>query len=380
MRQARLWSTRRRMIAVVILLAAAVLPVELRLPVEAQDTAAAPAQESGARPPVEVGSEVQLRPELEDISGVQRWRVNGQEITLDDVTARALLFQGPYVLQDVLAATLLEQEAKRRGLSVTEEEVEVQIGALREQLGLRSEHALDFHLRQRRMTREGFRQQAREYLLLTKVLGDRVYVSDAEVGRFYREFGDVLYSRGERVAFRIISFNTEDAARAALQEMSRGKNFVEVARAQALSPAERAVAGELNWYERGQQPAFPPDFEAVLFAAQLNQAVGPIKAVNRYHLVRVEKKSDPYQLTLEEVRENIRAQLRRRDLEQVVWPRWIGAQLANAEIEVIGAEGGDTAGPEPRSMHRPQAETAEIQHATESQEQPGPPMETGEAD
>ena len=368
MREPKLWSIRRRIIAGVVLLAAAVLPVE------AQDTPAAPATEGRAWPPVAVEGEVQLRPELRDFSGVQRWRVNGQEITLDDVKARALLFQGPYVLQDVLAATLLEQEAKRRGISVTEEQVEAQIGALREQLGLRSEHALDFHLRQHRMTREGFRQQAREYLLLTKVLGDRVYVSDAEVGRFYREFGDVLYSRGERVAFRIISFNTEEAARAGLQEMSRGKNFVEVARAQALSPAERAVAGELNWYERGQQPAFPPDFEAVLFATQLNQVVGPIKAVNRYHLVRVEKKSDPYQLTLEEVRENIREQLRRRDLEQVVWPRWIGEQLANAEIEVIRAGGADTAGPEP------QAETAEVQDTTESQEQPRPPMETGEAD
>ncbi len=304
----------------------------------AEAEGAVAAGEAGRRRgPVEVRGQVQIRPELRELSGVGGWRVNGEEIGVDEVRERALRFHGPYILQDLVSGALLRQEAERRGITVTEEEVEAQIRALREELGLRSEEALEFHLRGRRLTREGFRQQAREYLLLAKTLADRVYVSDREIARFYSLYQDTLYFRRARVEFRIMSFYTEGAARGAKQQLAQGKSFVEVAQETATSAAERAVAGDLHGYEKGQQPAFPPEFGAVLFAAPLNQVVGPIESLGRYHLVRVEKKTDPYRVPLEEAREDIRLLLRRQKLEQVVWPEWIGKQLANANIEVMRA-------------------------------------------
>jgi foldase protein PrsA len=333
-----------------LVIAGVALLVVTALPVWAQDAqpAGQPAEgaQEEARPPVEVMGEVQVRPELKVFSGVKGWRVNGKEISLEEVSDRAILFHGPYILQDLVSRALLEQEASSRGISVTEQEVDAQIGALREGMGLRSEDALEFSLRQRRLTREGFREQAREYLLLSKVLADRVYVSDGDIERFYNRFRDILYYREAAVEFRIISFYSEEAARAALQELGKGRSLVEVAREQATDAAERAVAGDLHTYQKGQQPPFPPEFEAVLFAAPLNQVVGPIKAENRYHLVRVEKKTDPYQFTLDEVRDDIRKELRRQKLEQVVWPQWIRDQLAKAKIEIVGAEGPKGAGAE----------------------------------
>ncbi|UCC68430.1 MAG: peptidyl-prolyl cis-trans isomerase [Armatimonadota bacterium] len=309
---------------------------------ETPDAGAAEGAAVERRPPVEVRGDIEVRPELKDFSGVRGWRVDGQEISLEEVRDRAVVFHGPYILQDLVSGALLHREAERRGISVTDEEVEAEIRGLREEMGLRSEDALEFHLRGRRLTREGFRQQAREYLLLAKTLADRVYISDREVERFYSLYRDTLYSRRARVEFRVMSFLTEDAATAAKQHLARGRNFVEVARETATNAAERAVAGDLHAYEKGQRPAFRPDFEAVLFAAPLNQVVGPIESLGRYHLVKVEKKTDPYRIPLDEVRGDIRLLLRRQKLERVVWPEWIEKQLATAEIEVMRA-GGATA-------------------------------------
>jgi foldase protein PrsA len=322
-----------------MVLAGAVVLIATAPAAETQDAQAAEGAAVERRPPVEVRGDIEVRPELKDFSGVRGWRVNGEEIGLEEVRDRAALFHGPYILQDLVSATLLRREAERRGISVTDEEVEAEIRALREEMGLRSEDALEFHLRGRRLTREGFRQQAREYLLLAKTLADRVYISDREIERFYSLYRDALYSRRARVEFRVMSFFTEDAATAAKQQLARGRNFVEVAREAATNTAERAVAGDLHAYEKGQRPAFPPEFEAVLFAAPLNQVVGPIESLGRYHLVKAEKKTDPYRIPLDEVRSDIRVLLRRQKLERVVWPEWIGKQLATVKIEVIRAGG-----------------------------------------
>ncbi len=352
-----------------LLLASAVLAAGMMAMAWAQE---GPAEGAVAeqRPPVEVRGQVELRSELRALAGVQSWRVNGEEITLAEVQDRAVAFHGPYLLQDLVCAALLRQEAERRGITVREEEVETEMTALREEMGLRSADALAFHLRQRRLTEDGFRQQAREYLLLAKTLADRVYVPDREVAQFYSRYENTLYFRRPQVQFRIMSLATEAGARAAKQELGSGRNFVEVAKEvaerQGGDRAVIAVAGGLNSYEKGQQPRFPPDFEEALFAAPLNQVVGPIKSFNRFHLVKVEKKTDAYQIPLEEVREDIRLLLRRQRLEQVVWPKWIGEQLANAEVEVIRAEGEGAEGQDAEVGEGPLAGGSEEEAASDA--------------
>lgn len=346
----------------------------------AQEAQPAGGSASEGEPPVAVIGQITMRPELSGLSRVQGWRVNGEEIGVEEVQDRAVLFHGPYILQDLVSAALLGQEAARRGVTVTESEVDTQIRALREELGLRSDDALEFHLRQRRLTRDGFRQQAREYLLLAKTLADRVYVADWEVEQFYNQYQDSLYTRRESVEFRIMTFQTEAAAMVTKRELAQGMNFEEVAkrvaREHGANQAEVAVAGTPNLYQRGQQ-GLPMDLEAALFGAPLNQVVGPVEwtvgpvsQAKAYSLVKVEKKTDPHVVPKEDAWEDIRLMLRRQKLEQVVWPKWIGEQLQNANIEVIRAEGASSAGQGSGSAGAVTAPDEPSQPEPETQPQP----------
>jgi foldase protein PrsA len=292
------------------------------------------APEAGRQPPVKVAGEIPMRPEFQVFQGVRGWLVNGQEIKLDDVRNRAVLYHGPYVLQDLVAEALLEQEAKRRGISMTEAEIEDQVRQFRQELDMTSDAALDFYLRQSRVTMGWLRAKARAYGLMQKVLGGQVYVSDREVADFYQRYHD-QYLRPASVQFRLISVGTEKEANAALVQLTKsGKSFQQVAKELAGSAEARAVAGELHSYSQGQR-ALPPELEAALFTAPLEQVVGPMKAGNAYHLLRIEKKTDAYQFSLEEVRDTIRTQLRKQKLETRVWPDWIAAQLKAASIETL---------------------------------------------
>jgi parvulin-like peptidyl-prolyl isomerase len=295
--------------------------------------------------PVAVMDEIHPRPELEAVSGVAGWVVNGDEISVEEVQRRATLYHGPYVLQDMVAGLLLEQEARRRGTAVSEGEVEAKLEVVRQELGLRSEAALARYLRTERVTMDWLRAKARDYALLEKVFADQVYVSDQDVERVYSR-NPQAYRVPESVEFRALSFRTNRDAEAALREIRKGRRFTEVAKQYPPNTGERRV--EVRGQRQGLQ-SLPGSFEQVLFSAPLNQVTGPVEIAtpglpgqprlpNVWYLIRVEKKTDAHQPTVEEVRPIIREQLRRYWLEQKVWPEWMKEQLASADIKAVKLE------------------------------------------
>ena len=285
---------------------------------------------------VGVVGEVRSRPELQTMAGVRAWVINGREIPMALIETLAAAYHGPYVLQDLVAETLLQQEAARKGISVSEQDIQQTMSGLREQLGVRSEVPFESYLRSQNATPQWFHDKARAYALMRKVLADQVYVSDREIEAFYRR-NQELYRRTETVAYRLMAFQDKATAEAALAEVKRGKSFEEVAKATAGTPDQRARAGEIQYYERGL-PGLPPELATALFAAPLNQVTGPVEVMGGFVLIKVEKKIDPHQFTLDEVRSIIRDQLTQQRLEQEKWPEWIQQQLASANIQVLRSE------------------------------------------
>jgi len=298
---------------------------------------AEPSAPAAERPKVSVANEMAPRPELDVVTGIRAWRVNGEEIPISAVQNRAMLFHGAYVLQDLVQEKLLLQEAKRRGVVVSEAEVDAKVRVLREDLGLIADTAFDRYLRLQRVTAVAFREMARDYVYMEKVFGDAVYVSDDEVKAAYNQYPD-QYRVPETVSFRVMTFRSEAAGQAAKAELTKGKGFEEVAKATALSPQEKVGRGELMVYQKGVTQGLPKELEAAILAAPLNQVSGPVKIPQGAFLIKVEKKVDARQFTLEEMRDAIRARIRKVKLEQQIWPGWVNAQLAAAEIIPVKAD------------------------------------------
>ena len=284
-----------------------------------------------------IGNEAPPRPELDVLTGVKAWRVNGDEISISAVQNRAMLFHGMFVLQDMVQEKLLLQEAKRRNVTVAESEVDAKVKGLREDMGLTAEAAFDRYLRAQRVTITGFREMARDYVYMEKVLGDRLQVSDAEVQAVYKQFQD-QYRRPETASFRAMTLPSEAAAQAAKLELTKGRSFEEVAKATAFVPVEKGSPGALRMYQRGVTQGLPAELETAIFNAPLNQVTGPVKTREGFILIKVEKKVDPRQFTLEEMRDGIRTRIAKAKLETEIWPRWINGQLMSADIVPVKAD------------------------------------------
>jgi len=297
----------------------------------AADQAPPTAATQPSEPPVKVVGEIKPRTELQMVEGVRGWVVNGTEIPMARVEKLAALYHGPYVLQDLVAEMLLQQEAARKNITVSEDDVQQTVRDLREQLGVRSDPAFESYLRVQNATAQWFHDKARAYALMRKVLADQVYVSDRDVEMAYKR-NQELYRRSETVGYRMMAFPSKAGAEAALAEMKKGKGFQEVAKAMAPSPQ----TGEMQFYEKGQA-GIPPELGMALLSAPLNQVAGPVDLMGWFYLIKVEKKMDAHQFTLGEVKDVIRAQMMQQQLEQVKWPEWVQQQLASASIQVMKA-------------------------------------------
>jgi foldase protein PrsA len=280
-----------------------------------------------------VVGEAKPRPELQVVTGVRAWRVNGEEISVSEVQNRALMTYGPYVLQDLVVEKLLLQEAKRQGVTVSDAEVQAKMTQIREEQGVTADAAFARYLQAQRLTPEAFGAGARDYVYIEKMFGDQVYVSDDEAAASFDQ-SKGLYQTPETASYRAMEFADQAAAQAALAELRKGGNFTNVAKSLA-SPDMKAYAGELVIYRRGQNPGLPKEVEDALFAAPLNQVIGPVKVLNRNALIKVERKTDAHQFTYNEIKERIKGDIRRSKLESVVWPGWIAAQLAAADIAPV---------------------------------------------
>jgi foldase protein PrsA len=310
-------------------------------PLWAAEAASAPAAAAAPQEAPAAQTDVKMRPELRSFRGIRAWRVNGEEIPIETVQERAMVTHGPYVLQDLVVERLLMQEAKRRGVSVSEAETEAKIKDIRQELGLNTPESFDHYLRGQQATEEAFRNWAREYVLAEKLFADQIFVSDDEAATFYSQRRD-MYHTPETMVFRSIMLDSEPAAQQALVTLRSGRDFAALARDLATDPQTKAFAGREEIHQRGSNPNMPKEVEEALFKAPIGQAT-IIKVGPRWAVVRVEKRSAAQDLSLEQVRDQIKKDIRRMKLEQAVLPGWISTQLAAAEIIPIPASGASAA-------------------------------------
>jgi parvulin-like peptidyl-prolyl isomerase len=194
-----------------------------------------------------------------------------QGLILEGEAGRAQLAQTRQnVLNALLEQAIIEQEAARAGIVVSDEEAEASV---QESIAL-GQQAFDQWLAENEMTVEEFRATQRAQLL---------------AGRVIEEVTAGLPTTAEQVHARHILVSDRDQAEALRQELQSGANFAAVAQQVSEDVSTAANGGDLGWFPR-DVPLMPP---AVVEAAfELNSGeIGPvIESDQGYHIIKVESR------------------------------------------------------------------------------------------
>ena len=234
------------------------------------------------------------------------------------------------VLDDLVARTLLLQQARARGLEVGQDQLD------RAFLAIRTEYpgtAFDDLLAQERLSVADLRARLRDQLTVEKLFREEVFsrveVPDAEVARYYAEHASA-FDEPERVHARQIVVRTrEEAARLREEVRRKPATFADVASRASIGP-EGKRGGDLGWFGKGQ--GMPEVFD-VCFRLSPNAVSDVVPSPFGFHVFQVLEKKSPSSRTLEQARQAITARLLR-ERRGKAQEDYVAALRARAKIQI----------------------------------------------
>ena len=262
--------------------------------------------------------------------------VNGEPIERDALIEVLVENFGAATLERLIQQKVVEQEAARRKIACTpaefearlRQEVDVRLLAMARRFGLDSAAALQEQMRSANRPFEALRREVEQKarplvgtgLLLEKMAGEGVRVAETEVRQeFARRYGPKAIVRQIVLAGRA-------EAEEALNRLKAGAEFAALVRERSIDGVSRERDGRMD-------PL--PDRGALgkaAFQLKPGEISGILKTDDGYHLLRLERIQPGADVTFEQVRESLDAELKRQRARRRV-PELLQELLRKAEIK-----------------------------------------------
>lgn len=132
-----------------------------------------------------------------------------------------------------------------------------------------------------------------------------IEVSDEEIKAYYDVNPNQFVKEGKVSAKHILT-DSEEKCTDIFKEIAEGaKSFEDAAKEYSTCPSGQQ-GGDLGEFGKGQMVK---EFEDAAFSGEIGQVIGPVKTQFGYHLIKVEKRTEPETASFDEVKENIRKTL-----------------------------------------------------------------------
>lgn len=263
-----------------------------------------------------VNEEVILLSELEEAAAEVLQRIRTQ-VPADQV-GRHLQEARRMVLDRLIEKKLLEQEAERRKVRVSDEELESAISQYLRQRGL-SKDQLYVQLARERIPVDRFKEKIRRELMVHRMIereiASHIHVSDQQCREYYeRNRGDqagpgtvriqqiVLLTRGDRPRDKQEKRQLMEEIRS---RILKGEDFDKLARKYSQGPNPEQ-GGDCGYFKEGE---LLEDLDRVAFSLNVGEVSQVIETSVGLHLLRVMEKGAGSAKPFEEVKEEIRSRL-----------------------------------------------------------------------
>lgn len=245
---------------------------------------------------------------------------------------------------------VFEQEAKARGITVTDEEASARLDELKQQYYQGDEAKFQQELEQFGLSEEDVLADLRTKLLYEKLFAEvtkDVTVTDEEVQTYYDENTAQFTSPASREVAHIL-VDTKQEAEDLRAQLEGGADFATLAKKHSKDEGSAEDGGQLTAQKNG---TLVPEFEEAAFALATGELSEPVKTQFGWHLITALTDTTPESTTpLAQVEEDIRSQLVQ-DKQNELMTEWVAeirskyaAKTAYATgFEPVGAAAATTA-------------------------------------
>jgi parvulin-like peptidyl-prolyl isomerase len=247
------------------------------------------------------------------------------------------------LLNRMIDKLLMEQESRKTGIAVRNEEVTDAIMDMQKQRKI-SPDEFRKALEREGITPDAYRRDIRDQLMRMKLIRrdikSRVAVTDEEIGEYYRKHRED-YEGKESVRIKqilLILPKEEDPdmkeklradAEAIHKRLMNGESFESLSAKYSQGP-EAASGGDIGYIEKG---IIHSEVEDAAFSLPLNQISGVIESPVGFHIIQVIDRRGAGLKAIEGVREEIREKIDREKMEKK-YGEWLEELRKKSHIEI----------------------------------------------
>jgi peptidyl-prolyl cis-trans isomerase SurA len=247
------------------------------------------------------------------------------------------------VLNTLIEEKLVDQEAERRNINVSQKQLETTLESIRQDKGL-SEYQLKEVLRSQGLTYEEYTAQVEKGLRRTKlvnqVVAPEIEVEEETLKAYYEtHINDYMVDESIRISHILLpvpsnaSNEEEDAtlsmAKDILRRLENGEDFENLAREYSQNLPDVRV-GDLGFFKRGEMI---PAIEETAFSLNVGKGGGPIRTPEGIVLIKVTDKKEGSPTSFPEIKEKVKRDYYRNE-GQRRYQEWIKELKERSFIEV----------------------------------------------
>lgn len=251
--------------------------------------------------------------------------VNGENITKDELYSLLESQYGEEALESLISEKLVQQEAKKQKVSVSDSEINKELKTLQESYG--GEEAFKSMMTQSGITMDLVKKDIKSYLTTQKLLETGINITDEEMKTYFEE-NKSSFALGEQVKASHILVEDEATANQVKDKLAKGEDFAALAKEYSTDTGTKENGGDLGFFTEGDMVA---EFEDAAFNLEINEISAPIKTEYGYHIIKVVEKKAAEEPKYEDHKTEIKQAILDEKL-QTEYTTWLEDKKADAKI------------------------------------------------
>lgn len=235
---------------------------------------------------------------------------------------------------DLIIMELIRQDASKRGLTVSEKEVDESLNYIKQVKNQQEKDGYQKFLTKVGTDEKGIKEEIKITLLssaLVKEVTKDVNVTDEAVRKYYDENPSLFEQKGGIQIYHVL-VKDEKTAQTVLKKAQAGEDFAALAKQYSQDPGSKNQGGDVG-LPVNKDTNFVPEFKEAALALKPGEiSPAPVKSDYGYHIIKAGKLIPASQQSFDEVKDQIRQNMEQ-DEKTRFFQQYLQDMKSKAKIE-----------------------------------------------
>lgn len=251
--------------------------------------------------------------------------VGDKEITEEALYDKMVASAGAATLDAMISSEVVNQEADKADIKVTQEELDAEMAVYEESYG--GTEALEQALASSGMSIADLEEEMKIYLKVEKIIGPDIKITDEQISTYFEENKE-SFEQPSKVAANHILVGTQEEADEVKAKLDDGDDFAKLAAEYSTDTSNADSGGALGEFGAGEMAA---EFEAAAFSMKVDEISEPVETEYGFHIIQLTGKTDAVDANLEDSKEQIKESLFDEALN-TKYAEWLAGKIESYDI------------------------------------------------